>query len=95
MDCCFVFNDIKTLLRSKYIIEKQLNIENYFKDLKYIFFSVVEDSPEFRLETIYYFYCTPFTRKTSGIVGQRGQESKGRVILLYYPIENKHETVMA
>lgn len=69
-----------TLLYSKYIIGKQLNHDNYFKDPKYLFFSVIEDAPEFRLETIYYFYCPPFTRKTSGIVGQRGQESKGTVL---------------
>ena len=55
----------------------------------YLFFTVIEDSPELRLETIYYLHCTPFTRKTSGIIGQRGQESKGKVIILsYYSIES-------
>lgn len=49
------------------------------------FFIVIEDSPEFRLETVYYLHCTPFTRKTSGTIGQRGQESKGKVQLLYCP----------
>lgn len=48
------------------------------------FFLVIKDSPEFRLETIYHFHCTSFTRKTSSITGQRGQEPKGNVTIPLY-----------
>lgn len=59
--------------------------------LKHIF-TVFEDPPEFRFETLYHLHCATFTRKTSGIVSQRGQEPKGKLVtVLYHSTDVKQE----
>jgi hypothetical protein len=82
--CLEAFIDSDTIIFHVYYWEVVQWLKLFLKSI-YLFFTVFEDPPEFRFETIYYIHCTPFPRKAAGIIGQRGQESKGKVtVLLYY-----------